>query len=311
MERAQVIALAVIVAALALFGIGYVVDGQRPAGARLTSSPARSVTAPAPASASRIARPSRAAARRAPGRAVSRPSSGAAGAAVRPTTTARSAVAEVIAGARRGASGLGRSGSSVRRRRDRRQRHLRRPAGGALRHPTARRQQRRQRRGPAASSEPSRSKSRRPTSSRSTSRPACCCRFRSRAASTPSRAAARPRRTGWWWTATASSSPIRRSTRCPPRATSTAPPGSIAFDIQPHWDGGDETNNSLLQIRDEHEWANDLQIVKNLDSLRFIIIDSSRRRAGRQHLHQRLAGGPVAPDHRHLGRGADDALRRR
>lgn len=51
--------------------------------------------------------------------------------------------------------------------------------------------------------------------------------------------------------------------------------GTIAFDVQPHWAGSDETNNSLLQIRDEHQWENNLQIVKNYDSLRFIIIDAS------------------------------------
>lgn len=50
--------------------------------------------------------------------------------------------------------------------------------------------------------------------------------------------------------------------------------GTISFDIQPNWAGGDETNNSLLQIRDEHTWENNLQIVKNYDALRFIIIDS-------------------------------------
>lgn len=49
--------------------------------------------------------------------------------------------------------------------------------------------------------------------------------------------------------------------------------GTIAFDIEPHWAGDDESNNSLLQIRDEHVWQNNLQIVKNYNSLRFIIID--------------------------------------
>lgn len=51
--------------------------------------------------------------------------------------------------------------------------------------------------------------------------------------------------------------------------------GTIAFDIQPHWAGSDESNNSLLQIRDEHQWENNLQIVKNYNSLRFIIVDSA------------------------------------
>ena len=200
----------------------------------------------------------------------------------------------MIAGARRGASGLGRSGSSVLDdeigangisddRLAARAGTLPRAGssgGGAA--------------APGRIIRASRSRSRRP-SSRSRIRAACCCRFRSRAASIPSRAAARPRRTGWWSTATPSSSPIRPSTRCLPRATSTARRARIAFEIQPHWDGSDETNNSLLQIRDEHEWANNLQIVKNLNSLRFIIIDSSRRRDRRQRVHRRLAGRPAAP----------------
>jgi hypothetical protein len=50
--------------------------------------------------------------------------------------------------------------------------------------------------------------------------------------------------------------------------------GTIAFEIAPNWAGGDATNNSLLQIREEHTWENNLQIVKNYDALRFIIIDS-------------------------------------
>jgi len=51
--------------------------------------------------------------------------------------------------------------------------------------------------------------------------------------------------------------------------------GTIAFEIEPHWSGADETNNSLLQIRDEHQWENNLQLVKNYNSLRFIIIDEA------------------------------------
>jgi hypothetical protein len=51
--------------------------------------------------------------------------------------------------------------------------------------------------------------------------------------------------------------------------------GTIAFDVQPRWSGTDESNNSLVQIRNEHIWENTLSIVKNFDSLRFIIIDSS------------------------------------
>jgi len=51
--------------------------------------------------------------------------------------------------------------------------------------------------------------------------------------------------------------------------------GTISFDIDPRWAGSDPTNNSLLQIRDENQWENNLQIVKNLGALRFIIVDES------------------------------------
>jgi hypothetical protein len=50
--------------------------------------------------------------------------------------------------------------------------------------------------------------------------------------------------------------------------------GTISFEIRPNWDGGDLTNNSLVQIRNEHVWENALSIAKNYDALRYIIIDS-------------------------------------
>ena len=50
--------------------------------------------------------------------------------------------------------------------------------------------------------------------------------------------------------------------------------GTISFDLRPQWAGGDPTDNSLVQIREEHVWENTLGIEKNLDALRFIIIDS-------------------------------------
>jgi len=50
--------------------------------------------------------------------------------------------------------------------------------------------------------------------------------------------------------------------------------GTISFEVQPQWAGADQTNNALVQIRDEHIWENTLSIVKNYDALRFIIIDS-------------------------------------
>lgn len=50
--------------------------------------------------------------------------------------------------------------------------------------------------------------------------------------------------------------------------------GTISFEVQPQWAGADDTDNSLVQIRNEHIWENTLEIVKNSTSLRFIIIDS-------------------------------------
>jgi len=50
--------------------------------------------------------------------------------------------------------------------------------------------------------------------------------------------------------------------------------GTISFEVQPQWAGSDPTDNALVQIREEHVWENELSVVKNLDALRFIIIDS-------------------------------------
>jgi hypothetical protein len=49
--------------------------------------------------------------------------------------------------------------------------------------------------------------------------------------------------------------------------------GTISFTIQPNWAGSDDSNNSLLQIRDEHQWEDSLGIVKNYNSLRYVIRD--------------------------------------
>ncbi len=51
--------------------------------------------------------------------------------------------------------------------------------------------------------------------------------------------------------------------------------GTIQFDIQPDWSGTDQSNNSLLQIRNEHQWEDRLQLVKNYNSLRFVFVDNS------------------------------------
>jgi hypothetical protein len=55
--------------------------------------------------------------------------------------------------------------------------------------------------------------------------------------------------------------------------------GTISFDVEPDWSGGDATDNSLVQIRAENEWANRLQLVKNGRFLRFILADNTGREA--------------------------------
>ncbi len=47
--------------------------------------------------------------------------------------------------------------------------------------------------------------------------------------------------------------------------------GSVVFWVQPvDWDGGDPTDNSLVQLRNPGSWANRLQIFKNGPYLRFL-----------------------------------------
>jgi len=52
--------------------------------------------------------------------------------------------------------------------------------------------------------------------------------------------------------------------------------GTVAFEIAPKWAGSDQTNQSFVQIlQGEHTWENRIALVKNFDSLRFIMIDST------------------------------------
>lgn len=55
--------------------------------------------------------------------------------------------------------------------------------------------------------------------------------------------------------------------------------GTISFKITPEWSGADQTDNALVQIRQEHEWNNRLELVKNGEFLRFIITDDTGREA--------------------------------
>jgi hypothetical protein len=52
--------------------------------------------------------------------------------------------------------------------------------------------------------------------------------------------------------------------------------GTLSFEIAPKWAGSDPTNHSFVQIlQGEHTWENRMALVKNIDSLRFIMIDNT------------------------------------
>src|SRR5262245_24151014 len=54
---------------------------------------------------------------------------------------------------------------------------------------------------------------------------------------------------------------------------------TFSFNIEPEWNGGDQTDNALLQLRGPNEWSNRLELVKNGEFLRFILTDSTGREA--------------------------------
>ncbi len=64
-----------------------------------------------------------------------------------------------------------------------------------------------------------------------------------------------------------------------PNAGNASKEGNISFTIKPEWAGGDATNNALVQIRQEHEWNNRLEIVKNGEFLRAILTDNTGKEA--------------------------------
>lgn len=64
-----------------------------------------------------------------------------------------------------------------------------------------------------------------------------------------------------------------------PNAGNASKEGSISFTLKPDWAGSDPTDNALVQIRQEHEWNNRLEIVKNGEFLRFILTDNTGKEA--------------------------------
>lgn len=54
---------------------------------------------------------------------------------------------------------------------------------------------------------------------------------------------------------------------------------TFSFNIEPEWNGADQTDNALLQLRGPNEWSNRMELVKNGEFLRFILTDSTGREA--------------------------------
>jgi len=50
--------------------------------------------------------------------------------------------------------------------------------------------------------------------------------------------------------------------------------GTISVDVKPNWAGGDPTDNALVTIKSEHGFGNRLELVKNGHFLRFIVADN-------------------------------------
>jgi hypothetical protein len=51
--------------------------------------------------------------------------------------------------------------------------------------------------------------------------------------------------------------------------------GTISVDFTNNWTGADENNNTLVQIRNENQWNDRFELVRNGKYLRFIITDST------------------------------------
>jgi hypothetical protein len=49
---------------------------------------------------------------------------------------------------------------------------------------------------------------------------------------------------------------------------------TISFSFTPNWNGADATDNALLEMRNEHDWSNRIELVKNGEFLRFIVTPS-------------------------------------
>lgn len=50
--------------------------------------------------------------------------------------------------------------------------------------------------------------------------------------------------------------------------------GTITFDVKPNWAGSDPTDNALVTVKTEHGFGNRLELVKNGRFLRFIVADN-------------------------------------
>jgi hypothetical protein len=54
---------------------------------------------------------------------------------------------------------------------------------------------------------------------------------------------------------------------------------TFSFKIEPDWAGSDQTDNALIQLRGQNEWSNRLELVKNGEFLRFILTPDTGKEA--------------------------------
>jgi len=60
----------------------------------------------------------------------------------------------------------------------------------------------------------------------------------------------------------------------------TGDAGSIAFELKPKWEGHDNSDASLLDLRTPNKWENRMEVVKNGPYLRFLMWDSEGNENG-------------------------------
>jgi hypothetical protein len=56
--------------------------------------------------------------------------------------------------------------------------------------------------------------------------------------------------------------------------------GTIAFEVEPHWNGTDPGDNSFVQVRGLGEWQGSMALFRNGSGLRFVVFDEDGQETG-------------------------------